>query len=212
MTVHCVPLPRHLPRSCWPLGWRLVADGVPVTGPAAGSDIDERRGRRGRRTASQQCRQAGGNMSARRATRRRGRSGATGGCRRRPARRARPTRRAGRTTPRSTRSWSTAVARSGRTGAASSNVVGRSPAADLAVVIERILAPLGRRLDRTTPIVDARLGDGTRVCAVVPPISVDGTILSLRRFRNRTAPADGVRRCAPSAMRSASSSSGAATP
>ena len=49
-------------------------------------------------------------------------------------------------------------------------------AADLAVVIERILAPLGRRLDRTTPIVDARLGDGTRVCAVVPPISVDGDV------------------------------------
>jgi pilus assembly protein CpaF len=57
-------------------------------------------------------------------------------------------------------------------------------AADLAVVIERILTPLGRRLDRSTPIVDARLGDGTRVCAVVPPISIDGTILSLRRFRN----------------------------
>jgi pilus assembly protein CpaF len=59
---------------------------------------------------------------------------------------------------------------------------------ELAVVIERILAPLGRRLDRTTPIVDARLGDGTRVCAVVPPISVDGTILSLRRFRTEPLP------------------------
>ena len=61
-------------------------------------------------------------------------------------------------------------------------------AADLAVVIERILTPLGRRLDRSTPIVDARLGDGTRVCAVVPPISIDGTILSLRRFRNEPLP------------------------
>jgi pilus assembly protein CpaF len=61
---------------------------------------------------------------------------------------------------------------------------------ELAVVIERILAPLGRRLDRTTPIVDARLGDGTRVCAVVPPISVDGTILSLRRFRTEPLPLD----------------------
>jgi pilus assembly protein CpaF len=59
---------------------------------------------------------------------------------------------------------------------------------DLATVIERILAPLGRRLDRTTPIVDARLGDGTRVCAVVPPISVDGTCLSLRRFRRQPLP------------------------
>jgi pilus assembly protein CpaF len=61
-------------------------------------------------------------------------------------------------------------------------------ATDLAVVIERILAPLGRRLDRTTPIVDARLADGTRVCAVVPPISVDGTLLSLRRFRDEPLP------------------------
>jgi pilus assembly protein CpaF len=59
---------------------------------------------------------------------------------------------------------------------------------DLATVIERILAPLGRRLDRTTPVVDARLGDGTRVCAVVPPISVDGTCLSLRRFRRQPLP------------------------
>lgn len=55
--------------------------------------------------------------------------------------------------------------------------------AELAVVIERILAPLGRRLDRSSPIVDARLADGTRVCAVVPPIAVGGTTLSLRRFR-----------------------------
>lgn len=61
---------------------------------------------------------------------------------------------------------------------------------DLAVVIERILAPLGRRLDRTTPIVDARLADGTRVCAVVPPISVGGTCLSLRRFRSTPLPLD----------------------
>ena len=65
---------------------------------------------------------------------------------------------------------------------------------DLATLIERILAPLGRRLDRTTPIVDARLGDGTRVCAVVPPISVDGTCLSLRRFRRQPLPLARVRR------------------
>ena len=61
-------------------------------------------------------------------------------------------------------------------------------AAELAVVTERILAPLGRRLDRTTPIVDARLADGTRVCAVVPPISVDGAVLSLRRFGSEPLP------------------------
>ena len=67
---------------------------------------------------------------------------------------------------------------------------GEIPPADLAVVIERILAPLGRRLDRTTPIVDARLPDGTRVCAVVPPISLGGTCLSLRRFRTTPLPLD----------------------
>jgi pilus assembly protein CpaF len=65
---------------------------------------------------------------------------------------------------------------------------GTIAATDLDVVIERILAPLGRRLDRSTPIVDARLADGTRVCAVVPPISVDGTVLSLRRFRAEPQP------------------------
>jgi pilus assembly protein CpaF len=59
---------------------------------------------------------------------------------------------------------------------------------ELAVVIERILAPLGRRLDRTTPVVDARLADGTRVCAVVPPVSLGGTSLSLRRFRSEPLP------------------------
>jgi pilus assembly protein CpaF len=56
-------------------------------------------------------------------------------------------------------------------------------ATELAVVVERILAPLGRRLDRTSPIVDARLADGTRVCAVVPPVALGGICLSLRRFR-----------------------------
>jgi pilus assembly protein CpaF len=63
---------------------------------------------------------------------------------------------------------------------------GRIAAADLAVVIERILAPLGRRLDRTNPVVDARLPDGSRVCAVVPPVALDGICLSVRRFRERT--------------------------
>jgi pilus assembly protein CpaF len=67
---------------------------------------------------------------------------------------------------------------------------GDIPPSDLAVVIERILAPLGRRLDRTTPIVDARLPDGTRVCAVVPPVSLGGTCLSLRRFRTTPLPLD----------------------
>ncbi len=53
------------------------------------------------------------------------------------------------------------------------------------LLIERVLAPLGRRVDRTSPIVDARLADGARVCAVLPPIAVDGPMLSIRRFRRR---------------------------
>lgn len=48
--------------------------------------------------------------------------------------------------------------------------------------IEHILTPLGRRLDRTHPAVDARLHDGSRLCAVIPPIAVDGVCLSIRRF------------------------------
>ena len=50
-------------------------------------------------------------------------------------------------------------------------------------VAERILAPLGRRLDRMSPTVDARLADGSRLCAVIPPIAVDGPVLAIRRFR-----------------------------
>ena len=69
---------------------------------------------------------------------------------------------------------------------------GHIPAADLAVVIERILAPLGRRLDRTSPIVDARLPDGSRVCAVIPPVAADGPCLAVRRFRDRALPLERV--------------------
>jgi pilus assembly protein CpaF len=48
--------------------------------------------------------------------------------------------------------------------------------------IERILAPLGRRVDELSPMVDARLADGSRVNVVIPPLAVDGPILSIRRF------------------------------
>jgi pilus assembly protein CpaF len=60
------------------------------------------------------------------------------------------------------------------------------PPASVPVVLERVLAPLGRRLDRTNPIVDARVPDGSRVCAVVGPVAVDGPALSIRRFRRQT--------------------------
>ena len=48
--------------------------------------------------------------------------------------------------------------------------------------IERILAPLGRRVDELSPMADARLADGSRVNVVIPPLSVDGPALSIRRF------------------------------
>ena len=53
---------------------------------------------------------------------------------------------------------------------------------ELRNAIERILAPLGRRLDELSPMVDARLADGSRVNAVIPPLALDGPALSIRRF------------------------------
>lgn len=58
-------------------------------------------------------------------------------------------------------------------------------AATVTQLIERIVAPLGLRADRTSPLVDARLPDGSRVNAVVPPLAVDGPCLTIRRFRAR---------------------------
>jgi len=55
-------------------------------------------------------------------------------------------------------------------------------------LIERVLAPLGRRIDRSSPIVDARLPGGARVCAVLAPVAVDGAVLAIRRFTQRTRP------------------------
>ena len=51
--------------------------------------------------------------------------------------------------------------------------------------IERIVAPLGLRADRSSPLLDARLPDGSRVNAVVPPLAVDGPCLTIRRFGAR---------------------------
>ena len=53
---------------------------------------------------------------------------------------------------------------------------------ELMAVIERVITPLGLRLDRSSPIVDARLPDGSRLHAVVPPATPDGPILAIRRF------------------------------
>jgi pilus assembly protein CpaF len=50
-------------------------------------------------------------------------------------------------------------------------------------VMQRILAPLGRRLDESSPMVDARMPDGSRVNAIIPPVALDGPCLSIRKFR-----------------------------
>jgi pilus assembly protein CpaF len=49
-------------------------------------------------------------------------------------------------------------------------------------IIDKIVSAVGRRLDESSPMVDARLGDGSRVHAVIPPEAVDGPHLSIRRF------------------------------
>src|SRR6187549_2500001 len=49
-------------------------------------------------------------------------------------------------------------------------------------VIERIVSSVGRRIDEASPMVDARLKDGSRVNAIIPPLSLDGPVLSIRRF------------------------------
>ena len=49
-------------------------------------------------------------------------------------------------------------------------------------VIERIVSSVGRRIDESSPMVDARLADGSRVNAIIPPLALDGPVLSIRRF------------------------------
>jgi pilus assembly protein CpaF len=51
-------------------------------------------------------------------------------------------------------------------------------------IVHRILAPLGRRLDESSPMVDARLPDGSRINAVIPPLALDGPAVSIRKFRH----------------------------
>ena len=58
-------------------------------------------------------------------------------------------------------------------------------AGDLRHAIERILAPVGRRVDEAEPLVDARLPDGSRVNVIIPPLALDGPVLTIRRFRRR---------------------------
>jgi pilus assembly protein CpaF len=57
--------------------------------------------------------------------------------------------------------------------------------AHVRMIIDRIVSNIGRRIDDSSPIVDARLDDGSRVCAVIPPLSLLGPVLSIRRFGRR---------------------------
>ncbi|GLX68717.1 CpaF family protein [Paenibacillus glycanilyticus] len=50
-------------------------------------------------------------------------------------------------------------------------------------IIERIVAPIGRRIDESSPLVDGRLEDGSRINAAIPPVSVKGPVLTIRKFR-----------------------------
>ena len=62
-------------------------------------------------------------------------------------------------------------------------------------IIERIVSSVGRRIDESTPMADARLADGSRVNAIIPPLALDGPSLSIRRFRtDKLGPEDLVTR------------------
>src|SRR5450755_1442496 len=54
--------------------------------------------------------------------------------------------------------------------------------AHVRIIIERIVSAMGRRIDDSSPIVDARLDDGSRVCAVIPPLALIGPVMSIRRY------------------------------
>lgn len=58
-----------------------------------------------------------------------------------------------------------------------------SSEAELREIVDRILAPLGRRVDAAQPMCDARLPDGSRVNVTIPPLAIDGTTVTIRRFR-----------------------------
>jgi len=67
--------------------------------------------------------------------------------------------------------------------------------AHLLRIIDKIVSQVGRRIDESTPMVDARLADGSRVNAIIPPLAVDGPLLSIRRFStDKLMPADLIER------------------
>ncbi|RIK99126.1 MAG: hypothetical protein DCC72_00550 [Burkholderiales bacterium] len=80
------------------------------------------------------------------------------------------------------------VERNGRLEATDASFTGEDA---VRAAIDRIVAPLGRRIDESSPMVDARLPDGSRVNAVIPPLAVRGPAITIRRFNRRLfSPAD----------------------
>ena len=79
-----------------------------------------------------------------------------------------------------------------RRGSLSRTDVAFGSEAELRHAIERILAPLGRRVDEASPLCDARLPDGSRVNVVVPPLCLEGPVLTVRRFRRDGFSLDGL--------------------
>ena len=75
------------------------------------------------------------------------------------------------------------VERGGRLECASG--VGFAGERELMHAIERVLAPLGRRVDEASPLCDARLADGSRVNVVIPPLALSGPCLTIRKFRRQ---------------------------
>lgn len=71
-----------------------------------------------------------------------------------------------------------------RSGAIEPTDIELSGPDELAELIERMIAPLGRRVDEASPICDARLPDGSRVNVVIPPLALGGPVLTIRRFRH----------------------------
>ncbi len=69
-----------------------------------------------------------------------------------------------------------------RSGVLERTAVTFPDAAAVIAAVERVIAPLGLRIDRASPAVDARLADGSRLHAVIPPASVDGPVVAIRRF------------------------------
>ncbi|MGQ0743455.1 MAG: CpaF family protein [Acidimicrobiales bacterium] len=69
-------------------------------------------------------------------------------------------------------------------------------AEEISRLIERVVGPLGLRVDRSSPYVDARLADGSRVHAIVPPLAIDGPYLTIRRFRSKAFALEDFTSCA----------------